>query len=197
MFVQVIEGQVGDADKLRQQMDRWVADLRPGAAGFVGSTAGVTDAGTAITLACFESKAAATANSDRPEQGEWWAATEACYDGEVSFTESDDVADFIGDRGPGAGFVQIMRGESDRALAAKMDAMFEEFAPTFRPDVLGSLRVWTGPESYVEAIYFTSEEEARANEGNEPPPELASQMGDFEELMADVEYLDLRNPWII
>ena len=50
MFVQVIEGQVADRDGLRRQMDAWEKDLRPGATGFLGSTAGVTDDGYAICV---------------------------------------------------------------------------------------------------------------------------------------------------
>ena len=42
MFVQVIEGRVSDRDGLRRQMDKWESELRPGATGFLGSTAGVT-----------------------------------------------------------------------------------------------------------------------------------------------------------
>ena len=75
MFVQVIEGRVADRDALRRQMDRWMSELRPGATGFLGSTAGVTDDGYAIAFARFESAAAAEANSERPEQGRWWAET--------------------------------------------------------------------------------------------------------------------------
>lgn len=69
MFVQLIEGRVSDRDGLRRQMDRWMSELRPQAAGFLGSTAGVTDDGQAIVLARFESARAAQANSERPEQG--------------------------------------------------------------------------------------------------------------------------------
>jgi len=39
--------------------------------------------------------------------------------------------------------------------------------------------------------YFTSEAEAREGEKKEPPAELAANMTDFQELIANVEYLDL------
>ena len=67
-------------------------------------------------------------------------------------------------------------------------------APSFRPDVLGGFRAWTGPDTYTEVIYFTSEADARANEGNEPPPELLAGMADYQEMMKDVEFLDLKEP---
>ena len=46
-------------------------------------------------------------------------------------------------------------------------------------------------------VYFTDEAAARAGESAEPPPELAEQMPDFSDLMADVEYLDLEAPRIL
>src|SRR4051794_8975001 len=67
MFVQVIEGRVADAERLRDLMERWSTELRPGATGFLGSTAGVTDAGMAIAFARLDSAESARANSQRPE----------------------------------------------------------------------------------------------------------------------------------
>ena len=40
MFVQVIKGRTSDADGLRRQDERWRAELRSGAKGFLGSTFG-------------------------------------------------------------------------------------------------------------------------------------------------------------
>jgi hypothetical protein len=195
MFVQVIEGQVADRDGLRSQMDRWSRELAPGSAGFLGSTAGVTDNGRGLVLARFESAAAARANSDRSEQGRWWAETERCFDGPVTFTDSDDVETFLGGGSDEAGFIQVMKGhDMDRGQVHAMDEMFEPQAATFRPDLIGALRVWTGPDSYVEAAYFTSEAEARVGEKQEPPAELAEAMDEFMDMMASVEFLDLRDP---
>ena len=197
MFVQVIEGRVADRDGLRRQMDGWMRELRPGAAGFLGSTAGVTDDGYAITFARFESAAAAKANSERPEQGRWWAETEKCFGGEISFTDSDDVETFLAGGSNDAGFVQIMRSSgADRDQIHAMDESFVEHAESFRPDLIGGLRVWTGPDTCVEVAYFTSEAEAREGEKKEPPAELTDLMGDFEEQMANTEFLDLRDPWL-
>jgi hypothetical protein len=195
MFVQIIEGRVTDRDGLRRQMDRWASELRPGATGYLGTTAGVTDDGYAIAFARFESAAAATANSERPEQGRWWAETEKSYEGAVTFSDSDDIDTLLAGGSNDAGFVQIMKGTGkDREQLRAMDESFTEHAPSFRPDLIGGLRVWTGPDSYVEAAYFKSEAEAREGEKREPPAELAE--GAFEEAMANVEFLDLRDPWL-
>ncbi len=68
MFVQVITGRTSKAAELRAAFDRWMTELSPGAKGWLGSTAGVTEDGRFVALARFESEAAAQRNSDRPEQ---------------------------------------------------------------------------------------------------------------------------------
>jgi hypothetical protein len=196
MFVQMIEGRVSDREGLRRQMEQWMADLRPGATGFLGSTAGVTEDGKGIAFARFESAAAAKANSERPEQGAWWNETAKCYSGDVTFTESEDTETFLGGGSNDAGFVQVMLGTADRDQLHAMDAAFEQAAGSWRPDLLGIVRVWLGPDRYAEVGYFTSEAEAREGEKKDPPPELADQMGQFEQLMQNVEFIDLKDPWL-
>ena len=198
MFVQVIEGKVSDKAGLRRQMDRWETQLRPGAAGFLGSTGGVTDDGVAFAIARFESAAAAKANSDRPEQGEWWSETEKCYDGQVSFMDSEDVEEFLGGGSNDAGFVQVMKTAAgpSRAVVNDLDKQFEKHAATWRPDLIGGVRVWLGENSTVEVNYFTSEAEARAAEGKEPPAELAKLFAQYADVIANTTFLDLRDPWL-
>jgi hypothetical protein len=198
MYVQVIEGKVSDKAGLRRQLDRWEAELRPGAAGFLGSTGGVTDDGVSFTIARFESAAAAHANSERAEQGAWWSETEKCFDGPVSFTDSEDVEEFLAGGSNDAGFVQVMKTATgaDRAVLEDLDKRFEKYAGEWRPDLIGGIRIWTGESSTVEVNYFTSEGEARQNEGKEPPTELAQLFAQFSELTADTEFLDLRDPWL-
>ena len=76
MFVQVIKGKVSDPAAVRAHMDRWVEELSGGAQGWLGTTAGIAADGTMVALVRFEDAAAAKRNSDRPEQGEWWAGME-------------------------------------------------------------------------------------------------------------------------
>jgi hypothetical protein len=78
----------------------------------------------------------------------------------------------------------------------QLDKLFEEHGPSMRADVLGLQRVWTAPDTYVEAVYFTSEDAAREGEQQEMPPEMQAQMGDFEDMMGDIEYIDLTEPWL-
>ena len=195
MFVQVISGSVGDAAALREEWSRWDRDLRPGAIGFSGATAGVSDEGRFVALARFESAEAAAANSARPEQGEWWAAVAKTLSGEASFADSDDVETLMGGGSDDAGFVQIIEADdADRAALQAFDELFERHAASWRPEIVGALRVWTGPTSYVEAAYFTSEAAARAGEGSEPPAELAPRMGEFREAMSTARFTDLSDP---
>lgn len=185
MFVQIIEGRTSDAAGVNRQGDLWQEELRPGAAGYLGVTAGVTADGRSIAIVRFESKEAAEANSARPEQGEWFAGMAKLYDGEPSFTESTDVTTMLGGPSTEAGFVQIMKVDgADRASVDRMDAAFETFAPE-RADLLGILRVWTGSSSYVEAAYFTSEAAARAGEQQPVPAEFEPLMAEFQTLNAN------------
>ena len=56
MFVQVIEGKTSNPEGLRTQFDKWVAELQPGAKGYVGTTAGVAADGRVVAFARFESE---------------------------------------------------------------------------------------------------------------------------------------------
>jgi hypothetical protein len=196
MFVQVIQGRTSDADGLRAAMDRWMEELAPGAAGWLGSTGGVTDDGRAIAVARFESDEAARRNSTRPEQGRWWAETEKLYDGPVTFRDSTDVdVDLQGDPDQ-AGFVQVMQGRtSDPRRARELMAQDPETWATFRPDVLGSLTVTHGDGSFTMVLYFTTEAEAREGERKEVPLELRATMEEMDKLaVGEPEFFDLRNP---
>jgi len=145
VFVQVIQGQVTDAGKVRAALDRWAQELAPGATGWLGSTAGVTEDGRFIALARFESEQAARANSDRPEQDRWWAETAKLFTGEASFKDSSDVTvDVTGDP-DAAGFVQVMQGRgSDPERARELMGQRSSAWAAFRPEILGSVTVGHG-----------------------------------------------------
>jgi hypothetical protein len=198
MFVQVIQGQVSDAGKVRAALDRWAQELAPGASGWLGTTAGVTDDGRFIAAARFESEEAARRNSDRPEQDRWWSETSKLFSGEASFRDSRDVVvDTSGDPG-GAGFVQVIQGRSSDPERARelMGDDSPEWA-AFRPDILGSVAVEHDDAAYTMVLYFTSEAAAREGERKEPPPELKAQMEEMDKLSVGVpEFFDLKQPWL-
>ena len=193
MFVQIIEGTTSNPDALTAAGDAWQEDVRPKAIGYLGVTAGVGAGGKAFTIVRFEDEASARANSELPEQGAWFEKHLAtAYDSPPAFTESSDVEEFMGGGSNDAGFVQVMKSKNvDRAKLEEMDKTFEKFAGQ-RPDILGGLRAWTGADSCVDVMYFTSEADARKGEQAEMPDELKAAMESFGEM--DVEFLDLPDP---
>lgn len=198
MFVQVIQGQVSDVGKARAALDRWVEELAPGAPGWLGSTAGVTDDGKFIALVRFESEEAARRNSDRPEQDRWWAEVAKLFSGAATFRDSSDVVvDVLGDPDQ-AGFVQVMQGRgSDPERARELMTQDSEEWAAFRPDVIGSVTAQHEGGGYTMALYFTSEEAAREGERKDPPPALKAQMDEMSALSIGVpEFFDLRQPWL-
>ena len=199
MFVQVIQGRVSDATKVRQGIDDWMTRLAPGADGWLGSTSGVTDDGTCIAVVRFDSAEAAQRNSGRAQQGEWWSGMSKLFSGEVSFHDCSEVATARAGGSDDAGFVQVMQGRTeDLARLREVDAMFEQHFPDFRPDLLGYLVAVHDDEegAFTLTAYFTSEEAARAGEREEPPAEAAELLREQRQLMQDVVYLDLREPWL-
>ncbi|HEV7524844.1 MAG TPA: hypothetical protein VGP92_07760 [Acidimicrobiia bacterium] len=194
MFVQVIEGTTSDPAAINAQGDRWQQELRPGAIGYLGVTAGVAADGRTFAVVRFEDEASARANAQRPEQTEWFEEMAKLYDSEPTFTESSDITEWMGGGSNEAGFVQVMKSTGvDRSQVEKMDAAFESFADQ-RPDLLGSLRIWTGPDRCIDVVYFTSEADARKGEQTEMPAELQELMGEFAGGMGETEYLDLTDP---
>ncbi len=197
MFAQIIRGKVSDPAAVRAVVDRWMSDLGPTAAGWLGSTSGVTDEGELFVLVRFDSEESARANSDKPEQGAWWAEMESVFDGEATFQESTDVTiDGSGDPDT-AGFVQVMTGQvSDPERARDLMAGQPDMR-ALRPDIIGSVTARFDDGKWTMAIYFTSEAAAREGESKKVPPEMLAAM---EELMAlsvgQPEYLNLRRPWL-
>lgn len=198
MFVQVIHGQVSDPETVHSAFDQWVEQLAPGAVGWLGSTAGVTDDGRFVALARFESEEAARRNSDRPEQTQWWTETSKLFTGDVSFSDSSDItADVNGDPDR-AGFVQVMQGRgSDPERAKELMTQNPDEWAAFRPDVIGSVAVGHQGGAYTMAMYFTSEQAAREGERKEPPPQLKAQMEEMGKLsVGEPEFFDLKQPWL-
>jgi hypothetical protein len=196
MFVQVIRGRTSQSQAIAEAFDRWRADLAPGAVGWLGSTGGVTEDGRFLGVARFESEKAAVANSERPEQGVWWAETAKLLDGEATFRNSTDVlVDLQGDPDQ-AGFVQVMQGRgSDPERAKELMAQDSDAWAQFRPEVIGSVAIGHDGGEYTMVMYFTSEAEAREGERKEPPPGIRAQMEEMNALnIGEPEFFDFKQP---
>jgi hypothetical protein len=186
MFVQVIQGYVDDPAPIANALETWVRDVAPGAIGWLGSTAGVTDDGRFIALARFESAEAAQRNSDQ------------LFSKEVTFSDSSDVELHMNGNPDQAGFVQVMQGRGSNSERARelMKQNADEWA-AFRPEVLGQLQVAQPGDLWTMAIYFTSEQAAREGEAKELPPNLQAEMDEMNQLMQGVpEFFDLKDPWL-
>ena len=198
MFVQVIQGRVKDADGLRKQWEKWDRELKPNATGYLGSTAGVTVDGEFIALARFESEEAARRNSDGAEQSAWWEETSK-YVQDPMFHDCT-LVDMINDGGSDkAGFVQVIQGKTtDVEKARALDRAGQEQMKETRPDVIGGIVAWH-PENgrFTNAIYFTSEAEARAKEKeSSSAPEFEEYMREWQAISdGEPKFLDLTEPW--
>ena len=193
MFLQIIQGKAADPGLLMAQGEVWNAELRPGATGYLGSTNGITDDGTAVTIVRFESAEAARANSARPEQSRWWASTEPGYAGDVVFHDCEQVDTMMGGGSDDAGFVQVMHGRAvDPAKLREVGKAMESSLQQMRPDVLGGVVGWHGDRRFTQVMYFRSEAEARASEAS---ASASPEMADWGQMMdGPVEFLDLRRP---
>jgi len=198
MFVQVIQGQAANAAEVHAALDLWVRELAPGASGWLGSTAGVTDDGRLVAVVRFESEEAARRNSDRPEQGQWWSETSALLTGDATFRDSRDVVVDLNGDPDNAGFVQVIQGtSSDPVRARELMGQDSSDWAAFRPDIIGSVAAEHDGGAYTMVLYFTSEQAAREGELKEPPPELKAQMEEMDARSVGMPgFFDLRQPWL-
>jgi hypothetical protein len=199
VFVQVFQGQVSDAEQVRLATEDWLERLAPGAEGWLGSTIGVTDDGYLVGIARFESAEAARRNSGRAQQGEWFSGLEKLFPQGVEFHDCTEVDMARRGGSDEAGFVQVMQGRTpDVARFREMTRVFDEQFSGFRPDLIGFLACLHDGENgaFTAVNYFTSEQEARAGEQEEPPAEMAEAMREEMDLMQDLRYFDLREPWL-
>jgi hypothetical protein len=192
MYMQIIQGKIKDREAARATMDRWLTDLQPGAAGWLGGTYGVTDDNMLVACVRFQDAAAAKANSDRPEQSAWWTEMEKNFAGPVTFHDCDDVTLLLGGGSDDAGFVQVIQGRvTDRDRLVQLMEQASEMLQAQRPDVIGGTIAIDHDGIVTETIAFRSEAEARENESKDMPDEAREVMS----LIEDVQYLDLHQPW--
>ena len=196
MFVWVLEGQVTDPAEVGRLLTGWTSEFGE-TPGYLGATGGVTDDRRFLLFVRWESEEAGNELLMRPEQQAWYGEFQQAFDGEIQFAETGDVTTYLAGGSDAAGFVQAMKVSGvDRKRVDAADREFENIAAEIRPDLIGGLRVWTAPDAFVEANYFTSEQDARSGEQQAPPPELAEGFEDFMAMMKDAEYFDLTEPFL-
>ncbi|GGR45382.1 hypothetical protein J2S40_003975 [Nocardioides luteus] len=192
MFIQMIQGPCSRQDEAHQLLDEWRRDLAPGATGWLGGTYGFTDDGQLIGVVRFESREAAMANSERPEQGEWAKRMTEVLDGPMEFHDCDDVTLILDGGSDDAGFVQIIRGRVEDPSRLKAMVADTSMLHEARPESIGGTLAIEDDGSFIDTIAFTTEDEARKGEQIEPPPEMRREL---EYAMKGATYYDLHHPW--
>jgi hypothetical protein len=196
MFLQVIRGRTSDAAGLQRRFEEWQETLMPGSIGFLGSTGGVAEDGTVVVSARFESEASARQNSGREEQGAWWQETSKYFEDDPTFSDYTDVVTQRAGGSDDAGFVQVISGRvKNLARAKELDKEFEDTGG--RPDLIGITTGYKDDGEFTSLAYFTTEEEARAGERQEMPPEMKAGMEEWMSLMETPTYVDLKQPWMV
>ena len=190
MFIQVIQAPTTRPDEVRALIHEWSQLTDDGESGFLGGTYGMTDDGTFIGIVRFESREKAAANSDRPETDAMAQRMATLVDGPPEFLDCDDVTEWLGGGSDDAGFVQVVQGQvSDpEALKAAM-RRDEDVVRRERPEIIGGTFAVSDDGRFTNTVYFTDEASAREGEAGSEPPE------EFQTLMTDVTFLDLRDPW--
>ena len=189
MFIQVIQAKSSRQDEVRALMEEW-GDLPNEDSGFLGSTNGFTDDGTFIGVVRFESKEKAMANSARPETDAMAQRMAELMDGPPTFQDCDDVTVWLAGGSDDAGFVQIIQGRTDDPDRLKQ-VMTDDTRDvgSERPDIIGGTFALADDGTFTNTVAFTDEASAREGEKNSSPPE------GMQELMGDLKYYDLRDPW--
>jgi hypothetical protein len=184
MFSQVVQGYTNDPPAVRRAMERWAPT-----AGTSSITAGVAKDGRFVAVTTWESDEPA-----RAATGEW----HGILDGQVRVTNGART-DFFA---PGdvfrARFVQVVQGQvTDLNEARRHKAVLEEVLATHLRCLLGTLTVEHEGERFTRALYFSTEEEARAGESHMPATVRRSDEDALRLLVGPVEYLDLQDPWLL
>jgi hypothetical protein len=199
MFIQVIQGGVGDAAGLRLQFDYWRDELAPDAQGWLGSTAGLPVQGGFIAVVRFESEEAARRNSERPEQDQWWADTAQYLADDVVFHDCANTDLILGGGSDEAGFVQVIQAHTpDAERLREIGEQLETPMRAVRPDILGGTIAWhASAAGFTQTVYFTSEAEARAAEQMETPADVRGLFEESMKLVEEPRYFDLNDPWLL
>ena len=128
---------------------------------------------------------------------QWWADTQSAFEGDVAFHDCSEVQEFGRGGSDDAGFVQVIQGRyTDPEKGLELVRRSEEPLREFRPDVIGGLLCLHGDDGFTQAVYFTSETEARAAEQQPPPPDVQAMLEDEAGIMSDLVYFDLTDPWL-
>lgn len=195
MFIQIIQGRCTRHDEMRAMADRWREELSDGAHGWLGGTYGFTDDDLFVGVVRFTDRAAAMANSQRPEQGAWAEQMMALMDGPMEYHDCDDVTLMMDGGSDDAGFVQVIRGRIEdparlKAMMTDTDVLHEA-----RPEIIGATLAIEPDGTFTETVSFTDEAAARSAEARDMDGMPEDVRATIQEAMANATFYDLHHPW--
>jgi hypothetical protein len=190
----MVEGRSSRQDEMRGLVDDWCGSMadRPG---WLGGTYGFTDDNRFVGVVRFDSRAACQEAAGGQEAAMWWAGAEALFDEHCRIHESEDVTMMLDGGSDDAGFVQVMCGrigDADKLRHLTTDTQMTSMLHVARPEIIGATMAIERDGTFVETIAFTDEDSARKGEQQDMPQDVRDQLM---AAMADVEYLDLHQPW--
>lgn len=186
MFVEVTFGRTVDPNAVRQAWEEHIEALRD-SGGWLGGVAGVTD----------DARVVAVARSNWALPTPVVASLAPHLRGPPEVMRADGLVVIHEDRPWDAGFVQVMRARvASRARLEEVEAGIGQAFLDHRPDVLATYRTWPRHDLVIAVDHFTSEEEARAGEQREPPPELREAFQEWLALLEETTWFDLTDPWL-
>ena len=194
MFIQIIQGKCTRQDELRALADTWREEMAPSADGWLGGTYGFTDDDQFVGIIRFESREAATRNSERPEQGEWAKRMTALLDGPVEYHDCDDVTLMLDGGSDDAGFVQVIRGKVDDPQAQVPDGRHRHAPRAPARDPRCDPRHRGGRHVHRDRCLHRRGERAEG-ESKEMPEMPAEVRETLEAAMQGATYYDLHHPW--
>jgi hypothetical protein len=196
MYTRVIEGQSVAKPLLHNAWDQLGDELRKGE-GFLGSTGGVDRLTHFISEFRFESEESARTLMVQP-RAELWYEEIIAHTTELDIRDTSEV-DILLPRGSGGvGFVQFITGKTtDRERMKATNRAMQDILRAERPEVLGATIAWHPDDRFTETVYFTSERDARAGESREFPGGVTGLFGQLMQLLSEVAFVDLRDPWLI
>lgn len=195
MFIQIIQGKCTRQDELRAMAERWRDEAGAAAQGWLGGTYGFTEDDMFVGIVRFTDRAAAMANSSRPEQGVWAEQMVGLMDGQVEYHDCDDVTLMMDGGSDDAGFVQVIRGRVENPERLKALMADTSLLHDARPEIIGATLAIEPDGTFTETVAFTDEAAARNGETSpmaDMPDEVRSTL---EEAMAGAMFYDLHKPW--
>lgn len=193
MFIQILQAHCTRQAELHQVIEEASAGLAD-RAGWLGGTFGFTGDDRFVGVVRFESEEACRELTGTENAQLWLERAQKLCDEPVQVHESADVTMMLEGGSDRAGFVQVMRGrvadaEKLRHLVSdEMASMLHQA----RPEIVGATLAVEPDGSFTETIAFTDEKSARMGEQQEMPDEVRAEI---DSAMADVEFLDLQQPW--